>query len=249
MFDDNWFNSKPGGTLTTPYHGCLIVILRMHIQTSAPWRAPRGRRLHEEQTIYTWLEFQTFIHSSVMAPLNGPVSLSKQHQSLENKLAIDWFKSLEPGILILFVLMPPFEGEQHFGKYKHTFGNISAYLKSPPLCGLCHHHWPQRTCTGMKGFHGFHLQIGFNLLKQIFSQDHKSLFFSKWDISLATKHPHQLSFSKNRGMQSTIKTQRQLCYLGHLLTYTQLNTDTFEVCRYANDMLIRQPLPEDWKQM
>lgn len=44
MFDDNWLESKPGGTLTMPYYGCLIMILRMRIQTSAPWRAPQGWR-------------------------------------------------------------------------------------------------------------------------------------------------------------------------------------------------------------
>lgn len=67
-----------------PYYGCLIMILRIRIQTSAPWRAA------EAQTDLNVIRIPNVQPpSSVMTPLNGPVSVSKQRQNLENKLATE----------------------------------------------------------------------------------------------------------------------------------------------------------------
>lgn len=124
-------------------------------------------------------------------------------------------------------------------------GNISDHFKHkqppPPLLvsvfAPCHCQ-PQWWFVGMEGFHGFHLQIGFNLLKQIFSQAHKSFIFFQLDISIAANISISSHSLKIGGCKGTFKSWRHPCYMGHDLTYTQLNTDTLEVCRYVNDMLI-----------
>lgn len=155
-----------------------------------------------------------------MTPLNRPVSLSKPHQNHSTSTL------------------------QDLGKYQGC-------LKSPPICCLCHHFAPclcrpQLTYMGMKGFHGFHFQIGFNLLKQIFSQGEKNPFFSNWIFQLVQSIGISSHFLKIGWCKAQL---RQLSYLGHCLAYTQMNTDTFEVCRYAKFMLILWRLPADWNQM
>lgn len=49
MFDDKWLKIKPTGEPVTLYYDCFIKILKTLFQTSAPWRAPPGWMLNNEE--------------------------------------------------------------------------------------------------------------------------------------------------------------------------------------------------------
>lgn len=158
------------------YYDCLIMILE-DTQTSAPWRALNGQRLNDEQrdlniliripNIYPHLSMTDHWMDLPLHQNTIKIRQITRNNEVIKMITILWKCKHTSGPQEISVII--FLKKHHNTKNPFLLLFVSAFA-------LCHCQ-PQWLYMGMEGFHGFHLQIDFNLLKQIFSQAHKSFIF------------------------------------------------------------------------